>query len=276
VVKEGIALRGTKKGSKLWPWTALVCLSTLVVGLLGWDIGQAQAFQDQSAPSSIPASNSLLSTMNTETVDVVGGSMAHGWKDPNDNSYIKRAFSQLTSSTNTTYKYVDRTTVGGTASWLQQSKPGTFEKWMKADKPQIVVISWGLMNDVSKHTKEKSFKQAIHQEIAQALQAHAVVLMVSPPVVQASATYDKFPVNQLIAAEFEVAASFHSKNVYTFNLNQQMTNYLAAHNQTYKMYKGDSWHPNQAGHELAGQLLYNDMMQTLGQAPIIWKTAKSQ
>ncbi|MFD1677043.1 SGNH/GDSL hydrolase family protein [Alicyclobacillus fodiniaquatilis] len=269
-------MRGTKKGSKLWPWTALVCLSTLVVGLLGWDIGQAQAFQDQSAPSSIPASNSLLSTMNTETVDVVGGSMAHGWKDPNDNSYIKRAFSQLTSSTNTTYKYVDRTTVGGTASWLQQSKPGTFEKWMKTDKPQIVVISWGLMNDVSKHTKEKSFKQAIHQEIAQALQAHAVVLMVSPPVVQASATYDKFPVNQLIAAEFEVAASFHSKNVYTFNLNQQMTNYLAAHNQTYKMYKGDSWHPNQAGHELAGQLLYNDMMQTLGQAPIIWKTAKSQ
>ncbi|GMA56105.1 hypothetical protein GCM10025858_06080 [Alicyclobacillus sacchari] len=58
-------------------------------------------------------------------------------------------------------------------------KSGKYATWLAEDKPQIVVISWGLLNDVYDKTPMASFNQAIHNEIQEALAANAVVIFVT-------------------------------------------------------------------------------------------------
>lgn len=210
--------------------------------------------------------DSLTSSLNQETVMVIGGSMAHGWKDPHDDSYLKRAFQSLTNSTNTKYIYDDQSIIGGRAVGVQQKNE--LPTWLNKDKPNIVVISWGLLDDAYDKTPIDQFANAIHDEISQCLNRDDVVMIITPPVVQATATYYHSKVEAYIEAEFKEAASFQNGNVYCFNLNDEMSKYMAAHGQTYQLYKGDSWHPNQAGHELGGKLLFNDFVQTFGSKPI--------
>lgn len=237
--------------------------------LVGWSLGTNQVAYSRSRDNtSIPQDQQLQPNLNRETVMVVGGSMAHGWKDPHNDSYLKRAFQSLSQTTNTQYTYVDDTVIGGTAVKLGASK---FDAELQKAHAQVVVLSWGLLNDVSDKTPMATFQQAIHDEIATALKAHAVVLMVTPPVVEATATVNATAVANYISGEFQVANSFHNPNIDLFNLNAQMATYMEAHGQTWKTYYGDSWHPNQAGHQLAGHLLYNDIIQTLGQTPIQYK-----
>ncbi len=206
----------------------------------------------------------LNTTLSTETVDVFGGSMAHGWLDPHSDSYVKRAFSARSMSTDTNYKYVDHTIVGETPVRMQES--GKFQLWLKKDRPQIVVLAWGLLNSIaSKHkTTVTQFGDAIRDEIADALKAHAVVLIVTPPVVQASATVEHAKQEVFIRKLFSVADSFNNRNVVILDVYHQMEVYIQAHHQTYRMYYGNIWHPNQAGHELAGTLLENDLVLKFG------------
>ncbi|WDM03109.1 SGNH/GDSL hydrolase family protein [Alicyclobacillus cycloheptanicus] len=220
------------------------------------------------AASMAPKQN-LQPEMNAEKVLIVGGSMAHGWKDPNDDSYLKRAFSELTSSTDTTWIYDDHTTIGGSPA--ENNIQSKFRTWVQQDKPQVVVISWGLLNDIVDKTPMRKFNQAIRGEIQDALAAHAVVVFVTSPVTEATETYDHQQVANYISNEIHDAQSFHSPNVYFLNLNQQMETYMAAHGQTWLNYYGDSWHPNQAGHILAGKLLFDEWIQTFGTGPVRWQ-----
>lgn len=217
--------------------------------------------------------NNLGTKVTNETVDVFGGSMAFGWLDPKDNSYLKRAFSARSTSTNTTYKYVNHAIIGETPYMMQTTTKGQFAKWLKQDKPQVVVISWGIENSMSSRhrTTEQQFISSVHAQIATALKAHAVVLIVTPPVTEESAINDHWKQDQWMKAWFKDIDSFHSKNVYVMDVYHQMEDYMTAHGQTYKDYYGNSWHPNQAGHILAGGILVNDMIQTFGINPITWR-----
>ncbi|WAH37603.1 SGNH/GDSL hydrolase family protein [Alicyclobacillus dauci] len=238
----------------------------------GWSLGQTRTGHDQVL-AAVPK-NSLADSLNQEKVLVVGGSMAHGWKDPNDNSYLRRAFQTLSDTTNTKYTYDDHTASGD--SPVKLAKTNNYESWLAKDKPQIVVISWGLLNDVYLKTPEKQLEQAVRDEIAGALKAKAVVLVVTSPVTQATATSDHNQIENYIQDELTVANSFHNSNVHFLDLNDQMTLYMQAHNQTWKQYYGDSWHPNQAGHILAGQLLANELIQTFGTGPILYQDKKQK
>ncbi|MBX6773569.1 MAG: hypothetical protein IRY83_17765, partial [Chloroflexi bacterium] len=100
-----------------------------------------------------------------------------------------------------------------------------------------------------------------------------VVLVVSPPVVRASLTTYGPAETRMIAGEFQAAASFHSRNVFLFDLYQQMANYLQKHHQSIDVYAGDNWHPNSTGHALAGNLLFNDLVQAFGTSPITFQAA---
>ncbi|WP_206918518.1 SGNH/GDSL hydrolase family protein [Alicyclobacillus suci] len=251
--------------------TYVICAAALVLG--GWALAKVQSSNKALLETTPP--NSLQDKLTTEKVMIIGGSMAHGWKDPNDNSYLKRAFASLSDSTNTNWVYDDRTTVGGSPVSLQ--KKATLQTWLDKDKPQVVVISWGLLNDVYDKTPMNKFNAAFKDEIKKSLAAHAVVLIVTSPVTKATALYDHDQVEQYIQNEVKDASAFHSKNIYFIDLNSTMSTYMKAHNQTWQMYYGDSWHPNQAGHELGGKLLYNELIQTFGTGPILYKrnTAKS-
>lgn len=199
-----------------------------------------------------------------DTVMVVGGSIARGSLDPHKNSYIRRAFTALSKDTHTLYSYKDQTLIGGTAASRKAKNPQEFEGWLKADKPQVVVLAWGIMSDLYDKTPKAEFESAIHTEIQEALQAHAVVFVITPPVVKALATNRHDAGVTYMQEEFDVAKSFHSQSVFTFDVFSQMESYMKAHHQSYQMYYGDNWHPNGLGHQVAGQLLYRDFAQTFG------------
>lgn len=275
--------RHGKHGSR----RTLKTINRIILLIIGAAVIFAAGWKTKShftpSPNSVLAKASLTSQekmtgmgtqLNHETVDIFGGSMAHGWLDPKDNSYLRRAFTARSASTNTNYKYVDHTIIGETPYLLDTKDKSKFISWLKEDKPQIVVFSWGVENSMSSRHRItiEEFTQAVHSEIAQALRDHAVVLIVSPPVTQELVVNDRLKTATWINQLFQVAASFHSKNVYTIDLYHQMQLYLTAHGQTYKNYYGNSWHPNQAGHELAGGILANDLVQSFGFGPILFKS----
>jgi hypothetical protein len=170
-------------------------------------IGIRDRYRDLASPYSSPQFVVLLSTLINEKVDVFGGSAAYGFFDPERDSYLQRAFSARAGATNVNYQYINHTVVGGTAFVMEKQHPGQFEAHMKKDKPQVVVFSWGLLNDISSRHKVSvdTFGNAVKTQIAEALAAHAVVLIVTPPVTEESATHDHTKIETYINKLFSVA-----------------------------------------------------------------------
>ncbi|MDQ0189781.1 SGNH/GDSL hydrolase family protein [Alicyclobacillus cycloheptanicus] len=220
---------------------------------------------------------SMLPTSRVETVDVFGGSMTDGWLDPTRDSFVHRAFQWRSITTPTRYRYMNYAIPGYTALRFSQRYPGRFQRILFHQHPQVVVIAWGLENDMNSRHRDtvRVFGRAVKQEIAQSLRAHAVVLLVTPPVTKELDTVDHRRVYTYIHELFRVGASFHNPNVIDMNVYQQMQSYMKAHHQTYKQYYGNAWHPNRAGHILAGRILARDLQQHFGNGPIQWKPRHS-
>lgn len=203
-------------------------------------------------------------------VMAIGGSIAHGWKATDSYGFLQRAFATLSDTSSTQYTYYDRTIVGADDTQMATIYKGRYQTWLNQVKPQIVVISWGLLNDAVTKVPQAQFKKYLSQEIQLALNEHAVVFLVTPPVTRA--TYTQFKVQQpeYVRSEEQVVASFASPNVQMFNVLDQMEAYLTAHHQTYKPYMGDGWHPNTAGHILGGKILEEDIRAHYKGAPIVF------
>lgn len=212
-----------------------------------------------------------------ETVDVFGGSMTYGWVDPANDSFVRRAMATFSADTSTVYYYHNYAIPGFTAQLYEKRWPGRYRRIIQRDRPQAVVLAWGLENDMSsrQHDSVRTFGAAMQREIAQALAAHAVVLLVTPPVTMELSTIDRHRVGQYIHEEFRVGASFHSPDVLNVNVYSQMMGYMHMHHQTYRKYYGNSWHPNRAGHILAGHLLSKDLSRHFGEAPIHWRSRQT-
>lgn len=196
----------------------------------------------------------------TVRVMTVGSSVARGWDDPIGGGYLARAFRSFTALGGAYYKVYDRAQPGAGVRKIVSQYP----LWLKSVKPQIVVISWGALDNLHNKTPISVFRQQIHWEIQSALAAHAVVFIVTPPITKAS--YTEYPTQEpfVLDNEMNVAKNFNSKNVYVFDVFDQMKAYLVAHHQTYVPYMADGWHPNAKGHALAGQILYMDMLREFG------------
>jgi acyl-CoA thioesterase I len=201
-------------------------------------------------------------------VMIVGGSIAKGEHAPNDYGYLQRTFHSLTVQTGTHYAYTNKSIVGANSTQLATMYKGSYQSWLSQVKPQIVVLSWGLLNDALPKTPMPTFRHYLKQEINDALQRHAVVMVVTPPVTEA--TYTKFPTQEqrYATSEIQLVNKLHNPNVYAFNLFDQMKRYLEAHNQTIVHYTADPNHPNAAGHSLAARLLYQDIERRFGNRPI--------
>lgn len=209
-----------------------------------------------------------------ETVDVFGGSMTYGWVDPTHDSFVQRAIATLAASTGVQYHYHNYAIPGFTAQHYEQKFPGRFERTIKNDHAQVVILAWGLENDMNnRHTHDttQAFSTALHQEITQTLANHALAVVVTPPVTKQLVTVDRLRVYQYIGAEHQVVNTFHSPDVVWVNLYKQMQQFLSAHHQSYKLYEGNAWHPNRAGHILAGHILAQDLTHHFGRRPMEWQ-----
>jgi acyl-CoA thioesterase-1 len=214
-----------------------------------------------SAPQAAPKP-----TGKVETVMTVGSSIAAGWGDlPGMGGYLVRGFASFSTDTGVTYEVVSRAIPGQTAV---EAVP-RFERWLREIKPNIVVISWGGMDDAVAHTPVPVFQRDVEQEIDESLAANAVVFIVTPPVTPAGylGGYNGLPY-LYFAAEMRAAQLAHSPNVYAFDVFNQMMAYMIQHHQSYTKYMADGWHPNSLGHELAGRLLFQDMMAQFGTKPV--------
>jgi len=209
-----------------------------------------------------------------ETVAVFGGSMTDGWLDPRNDSFVRRAFRQRSADTGTNYRYLNYAIPGYTAQRFNEIFPGKYEAILGTTKPEVVVIAWGLENDMNSRYRDSvnTFGSQVHQEIDQALSHHSVVLLVTPPVTQLLETKDRFEVNRYITELFKEGDSFHNMNVVNLDVYHQMQAYMRDHHQTYRLYYGNRWHPNEKGHELAGHILASDLNRTFGNSLIQWRS----
>jgi len=187
---------------------------------------------------------------------VIGSSVARGWKDPKGGGYLHRTFTALSSLTPITYDVIDKAEPGKGVLSIRD----TYVKWLDTYQPQIVCIAWGGLDDLYQHTPFRVYDEQVHWQIEEALDHHAMVMLVTTPVSKASFTTYRVAQQALMESEIQVADSFHNPNVYVFNLFDQMKAYLWAHHESIQPLMHDSWHPNAKGHALAAELLVKDIL----------------
>lgn len=201
----------------------------------------------------------------------VGGSAARGWMDTGwhrwrdgwSGGYLDYAFHWLSESMNRPYDLINRGIVGADAHYVSNLYPA----WLDEYRPNMVVLSWGLLNDIHDGTPYPLFREEIAREIGLARERGDKVMVVTPPVTQMSFSSWRPKELRYIRDEMNVARSFHDPDIYIFNVFAQMEDYMEAHHQSIWMYRGNSWHPNHEGHVLAGILLYRDMMRAFAPVP---------
>ncbi len=245
-------------------------------GIIGESYGTRAAAINHTASAVPSAADRTASAIATERVMTIGGSIAKGWMDTGwqnwrkgwHGGYLTRAFATLSKNTKTHYTIYDRTIVGANARQLATMYAGRYPHWLQSVRPQIVVISWGGLNDALPKTPIGIYRRDIKAEILQALAVHAVVFIVTPPVTEAGLVTYRVAEPYYLNNEMSVARSLHSPNVYTFSVFNQMKAYLAAHHLTYKPFMATTWHPNARGHKLAGEILFQDLSRRFGSQPI--------
>lgn len=216
-------------------------------------------FADSSSPTT------TVPTIAAVRVMTVGGSVAHGWNDPEHSGYLHRAFVTLSRQYGVYYAVYDKTIVGANAEQLQQTLyQGDYEKWLVWYHPNIVVISWGLLNDCLPKTPIAQFDSAIRQEIEEALRAGALVFVVTPPVTKASYTQYLVQEQAYVNAELALVQQLHNPKLYMFDVYDQMKQYIAANQLKYQTFSADGWHPNSAGHQLAASFMVSAIDAAFG------------
>lgn len=187
------------------------------------------------------------------TVLAIGGSVARGWNDKSDGGYLARALSSVSSVLQISIT-LENKSVGG---FKPADLANQFPKLLRAAHPDVVMVSWGLLNDISGKTPLNVLQEEIRSEVALAAKSGAQVWVITPPVTPS--TYvgpDKILEEQYARAEILGARAVgDTEHVHVFDLLNGMKRYLKAHHESYVPYSSNGWHPNTAGHILAGQLL---------------------
>ena len=217
-------------------------------------------------PVSPPPHAAKRDGLSGETVMTIGSSVAAGWGDaPGMGGYLARAFRSLSAATAARYHVVSYAFGGVTGSQIAGKYPG----WLKRVNPNVVVISWGGMDDLVAGTPMAVFEAVVQSEIQQALAIHAVVMIVTPPVTPAAYIngLDKKPY-LYFQAEIRVAQAMDNANVHVFDVFDQMWNYMKQNHLSYTPFMADGWHPNAAGNALAGHFLFEDILGAFGMQPI--------
>ena len=194
---------------------------------------------------------------------VVGGSAAAGWHDAAGPGYVSRGLTRYAERAGLTLAIANHAIPG--ARVVNRVAQRDLAGWIRRPAlHRLVVLAWGTLNDLRHHTPAPAMARALHRQNQFALAAHAVVLVVTPAVTRASFEEDRLSEPAAVQQELAVAKSFHSPDVYEVNVFGAMRHYLAAHHLTYRLLMAGRWHPNTAGHRLAGALLAHALIELWG------------
>jgi acyl-CoA thioesterase-1 len=201
-------------------------------------------------------------------VVVVGGSAAAGWRDSGP-GYVSRGLIRYARRAGLTLRIANHAVPG--ARVVNPLTQRDLAGWIRRPTPhRLVVLAWGILNDLRHHTPTTAMARALHRQIQTALAAHAVVLVVTPAVTRASFEEDRLAEPAAVRQELAVAQSFQSSppsqppHVYAVNVFAAMKQYLAVHHVAYHRLMAGRWHPNTEGHRLAGRLLAQALVTLWG------------
>lgn len=198
------------------------------------------------------------STDKSLRVLVVGGSVALGWDDKTGGGYLQRAWESYASSKKEKLTFINGSVEGDGPDMFAPKLQQTLQK----AHAQILMISWGMLDSISHKTSISTFEKAVSAEISAARSMGMDVMIVTPPVTLASYTTCVTKEPEYNAAEMDAASSYPKSEVQVFDLYQAMKNNLASTHTTIQSLSADGWHPNTAGHELAGKILAEELLNS--------------
>ncbi|KYP81343.1 hypothetical protein AYW79_01425 [Ferroacidibacillus organovorans] len=252
----------------MWGAGAVVCSAALIVTLISHvsrgattssnPTGQSVRHARETSPSTTSAFTKGKSTSSqTLTVMAIGGSSAQGYDAPKLDGYLTRAMQTVSSKLNLHINFVNKAVSGGIPTMLAPQ----YDPLLYQVKPNVVLIAWGLLNDIARKTPQAMFERVIKDEVSMAVAYGADVWIVTPPVTPATYVGHDVKLEQ-VYTNLEVAGAreVHSSHVHVFDLLSAMKSYLKVHHLSYKPYASNNWHMNLAGHILAGQILANEIL----------------
>ncbi|MCL6441941.1 MAG: SGNH/GDSL hydrolase family protein [Alicyclobacillus sp.] len=222
----------------------------------------AAATPPSSTP--IPSASAGEQTNRATTAKVIhvmaiGGSCAHGWDDDKAHGgYLKRTFHALSQHTHAQFVLKNESVVGAGPKYYVHRMSQLLAK----DQPDIVVMAFGLLDDLYHHTPRATLHRALKSEIREAVHSGSTVVVVTPTVTGASYVEFGHVEGPAVEDEIKTVKSVSQPKVHVVNLYSQMRAYLYWHHQNWHMYAADGWHPNAAGHALAASLLTQDLLSS--------------
>lgn len=260
---------GARMRFRTWTWIALAaCGSAAIVitlnALSPTVTGSAKVtspnipYARKTSPAVSALTKSATSKHHKLTVMAVGGSSAQGYDAPRLDGYLTRALHAVSTTLHIPISFVNKAKSGAIPTMLAPH----YDPLLYAVKPNIVIISWGLLNSISRNVPEDMFQRAIQSEVSMATKFGADVWIVTPPVTPATYVGHDVKLERVFAyREILGARAVHSPHVHVFDLLNAMKIYLREHHQSYKPYASNNWHMNQAGHVLAGHILADAILR---------------
>ncbi len=242
-------------------WTRIIGIAAIIFAVLlifapngrfkKWTDGTRIAIENVLRGNKHPVT-SPYNKQHPLRVMAVGGSSAQGYDDPQLDGYLARALRLVSSRLGFPITFVNKAHSGNTPTMYAPDYDPTIHQV----RPDVVIISWGLLNSISRKTPTNMFQRVITSEVKMAVKYGAQVWVVTPPVTPATYVgHDVKLEQQFVNLEINGANAVHDQRVHVFNLLASMKQYLAAHHLSYKPYESNNWHMNRAGHILAGKIL---------------------
>ncbi|MGC8487913.1 MAG: SGNH/GDSL hydrolase family protein [Clostridia bacterium] len=199
---------------------------------------------------------------------IVGGSAAVGWVDDTGLGYVERGFLRYGEQAKMDFTFTNHAIPG--ARVVNPLVAHRYAGWVSATGPGgMVVLAWGLLNDLRLKTPLPAVKRRIRQQIRVALGHSDLVILVTPPATRATFERERPTERRMVRAEIEAARTFHSRRVYIADVFDRETAYLVAHHLAYRRYMAGRWDPNTRGHALAGRILGRELREDLPAARVV-------
>ncbi len=188
------------------------------------------------------------------SIVIVGGSAADGWLDKTHEGYVVRGLLDYARAHHVQADIVNHAIPG--ARVVNPSVKRGLVHWVRqAGRDAVVVLAWGMLNDLKRHTPTRAVLAALAQQITIALAQHDTVLIVTPPATRASYRQFLRAEPRLVAAELALARSFDSPRLYIDNVFASERRDLAQMGLAITAVTRGPFHPNTRGAALAGRLL---------------------